>query len=233
MQIQVRRYDRNTHKKKNRFYVFFSFIRQYLCRLKRGLVPGGSVSSLFPPTAAQEPQSCVPAAAHLQAQGCQGAAAKQHVQCLAIAVTDTVLLPTAERGRVCHQALFPGSFYCRVIWAQTCTAPNARYRSSFTQSPCSSKAAPPPQHVRQSRGGKAQQGESQHFSEPWREQVCSAGTAVSSVTSHEWALSTAVLLKNPLAGCPLEGHVFADIAKRIPLCKSGFARQANKFPPFS
>lgn len=146
------------------------------------------MSSLFPPTAAQDLQSRVPAAAHLQAQGCQGAAAKQRVQCLAIAVTDTVLLPTTERGSICHQALLPGSFCCQEILAQTCTAPQfppPGTGATLHKAPATARLHLHPEPVRQPGGGKAQQGETQHFSEPGREQVCSAGTTVSPVTSHE------------------------------------------------
>lgn len=146
------------------------------------------MSSLFPPTAAQDLQSRVPAAAHLQAWRCQGAAAKQHVPCLAKAVTDTALLPTAERGSICHQALFPGSFYRQVILAQIRTAPRFPLpgtRATLHKAPAPAGLHLHPEHVRQPRGGKAQQGETQHFSEPGREQVCSAGTTTSSVTPQE------------------------------------------------
>lgn len=80
MQIQVRRYNRNTHKKKNRFYVFFSFIRQYLCRLKRGLVPRRKCElpvSTHSSLGAAElcASSCTPTGTGLPRSSCQAACA--------------------------------------------------------------------------------------------------------------------------------------------------------------
>lgn len=173
------------------------------------------MSSLFPPTAARDLQSRVPAAAHLRARGCQGAAAKQHVQCLAIAVTDTVPLPTAERGSICHQALFPGSFYRQVILAQTCTAPvsTAWHRSSFTKTPGTARLHLHPEHVRQQRGGKAQQGETQHCSEPG---FLRAGLLCRnhSETSHELNSQG-----------PTESNAAKESPQRVSLTRGCFCRQ--------